>query len=228
MTVDETNVYLLRFAAGFVSPEDFEAALYADPSPLAERLSERVTHDPVAGESATTYERLLEVDVTARPEHARGIVRHDLEDAGIRWPVDEELVRHIEQALGVRLPAAYVEFAASRGPERTRGSEIELSEPAPPELAYYLGEGSWGIGEIVGLSYDARAPGLLASAAVGREWGLSDRLVPLDGDGHTFVALDYRDDVDDPPVVFVETDEGRSHLLAPSFAELVERLREPE
>lgn len=100
-----------------------------------------------------------------------------------------------------------------------------MSVPAPPELEYFLGDGTWGIAEIWGLSYDDKAESILASPALCKEWGLPADLVLLDGDGHTFVALDYRECVNEPPVIFIESDGGRWHVLANTFTEFLERLR---
>ncbi len=46
----------------------------------------------------------------------------------------------------------------------------------------------------------------------------------LDGDGHTWIALDYRKPGREPPVIFIESDSKESTVLAPTFAAFFEAL----
>lgn len=112
MEPEDTRAYLLSFAAGMVMPEDFEAALYADDSPLERTLDTHSTYDHLARERTTPYKQLLDVHIAADAEQARLIVRRYLREARIEWPVDAKLVAHVEHALGIRLPQSYIEFAS--------------------------------------------------------------------------------------------------------------------
>ena len=58
-----------------------------------------------------------------------------------------------------------------------------------------------------------------------REWGLPQGLVLLDGDGHTWTALDYRSGAGEPSVVGLELEAGDELLIASSFDELLDSLR---
>jgi hypothetical protein len=63
----------------------------------------------------------------------------------------------------------------------------------------------------------------VASADVAAEWGVPERLVPLTGDGHTWIALDYRDG-DEPSVTYVDVELDREQPLAPTLRAFLEGL----
>jgi len=79
-----------------------------------------------------------------------------------------------------------------------------------------------GIGHISG-------EGILLSSSLKKEWGLSNRLVYLFGDGHTWVALDYRRyKGNEPPVVYVDLETEKQILIANSFREFIDSLQYDE
>lgn len=51
-----------------------------------------------------------------------------------------------------------------------------------------------------------------------------DGLVPLDGDGHWYICLDYREHQEDPQVTWIDLEGDHQEKLADSFAEYVELL----
>lgn len=51
-----------------------------------------------------------------------------------------------------------------------------------------------------------------------------DGLVPLDGDGHWYICLDYREHQEDPQVTWIDLECDHQEILANSFAEYVELL----
>lgn len=59
-----------------------------------------------------------------------------------------------------------------------------------------------------------------------QEWGLPDGLVLLSGDGHSWIALDYREAAaeDRPPVIYVDAQSRQVVRLAVSFRHFVEGL----
>ena len=67
--------------------------------------------------------------------------------------------------------------------------------------------------------------GILCTAYMTREWGLPQGLVLLDGDGHTWTALDYRSGAGEPSVVWLDVEAGDELLIASSFDELLNSLR---
>ena len=60
------------------------------------------------------------------------------------------------------------------------------------------------------------------------EWDLPGDIVLLSGDGHTWLALDYRNTQIEPPVIFIESETGRTEAIAPSFDDFLRRLKQSE
>ena len=58
-----------------------------------------------------------------------------------------------------------------------------------------------------------------------QEWDLPPGLLLFDGDGHLWLALDYRNCQEEPPVVCVISDGPHVIPVAPSFAEFLRGLR---
>jgi hypothetical protein len=52
-------------------------------------------------------------------------------------------------------------------------------------------------------------------------------VVLLSGDGHYWVALDYRGSIAEPPVTLFDNDFGTEVVLAPDFRSFVEGLGQP-
>nr|WP_050614431.1 SMI1/KNR4 family protein [Bacillus testis] len=59
--------------------------------------------------------------------------------------------------------------------------------------------------------------GILESAYLIEEWELPNNIVLISGSGHSWVALDYRDTEEEPPVIFIDAEEGQIIELASGF-----------
>lgn len=62
-----------------------------------------------------------------------------------------------------------------------------------------------------------RKPAFLESEYLIKEWGLPRNIVLISGDGHSWIALDYRNTKQEPPVIFVDVDDGQIIKIAPNF-----------
>ena len=56
------------------------------------------------------------------------------------------------------------------------------------------------------------------------EWGMPKELILLNGDGHIWIALDYRNNKDEPAVVYINNESNEEIVLADSFDDFMERL----
>ena len=138
-----------------------------------------------------------------------------------------ELVAEIEDELGFRLPAAYVELAAVRN----GGLLARDAHPSPAETSWAADHvGVTGI-----LAIGRTAPNSLRGEA-GQELWVEDWGYPLLGvyvadcpsAGHDMIALDYRacGPEGEPSVVHVDQDNDFAVTpLAPTFADFVRGLR---
>ncbi|MCB1605981.1 MAG: SMI1/KNR4 family protein [Xanthomonadales bacterium] len=119
---------------------------------------------------------------------------------------------------GFTLPAAYLDYAGRSG------SWMVRVPPAQSEsLNGYFGDGFYEIGQFFDLDPWRDHGSVFNSAELCDEWGLPDKLVLIDGDGHSWLALDYRRP-GEPAVIVIETDEMESLKVANSFAEMVAAL----
>lgn len=142
-------------------------------------------------------------------------------------PYDELFREEIEQRLGVQLPASYVDLLKRwNGGYFPTTYEIRLDNPIPDSLKDYLSDGFWSLSLMAGIARDAPTEcSLMYLIESAEEWGLPPNIVPLEGDGHTWVAFDYREPgVLDPPIIFLESDNYQTFLLAKNFAELLDKL----
>lgn len=141
-------------------------------------------------------------------------------------PYSDAVRVHLEKALGIELPDSYVSLMKKwNGGSLGDSFQIPVLD-APETLGYYLGDGFWSVYEIPGISDDAgHVASLLYAATTAHEWGVPEKVIAFCGDGHTWIAFDYRDLASvEPTIIFIETDELQFHVLARSFQELMDRL----
>jgi len=137
-------------------------------------------------------------------------------------PIYDQLVADAQTLLDVQLPTSYLDFLAEQNGGYVDDQLIEVPSNAVPDtLRPFVSDGFVTIGSIAGIC-DADSIGSICHTPyLLREWSLPDRLVLLDGDGHSWIALDYRTGTDDPPVILIESDGGTHLVLAPNFSALL-------
>jgi SMI1/KNR4 family protein SUKH-1 len=144
-------------------------------------------------------------------------------DYGVQAPLSREAVAEAEQALGVRLPASLLELLEVRN----GGVVAEEFEAFPTNERTSWAEDHVPFEHLMGIGPPGAALTLLDSPYLVREWGLPSPLVLLSGDGHTWIALDYREcgPQGEPTVAWFDADHETDLLLAPDFRSFVEGLR---
>lgn len=120
-----------------------------------------------------------------------------------------------EKALGVKLPRAYVAVLKVRNGGLLRLNRFKLKGDAKKQLdRKYVP-----VGGIPGVHpTDGHALSQIAALAK-HEWEVPDGLVAFDGDGHTWVCLDYRESGPDgePRVTYLDLEEEQECVLAETF-----------
>jgi len=134
----------------------------------------------------------------------------------------KEAFSYFEEKYGFHLPEEYVNFS---GTNETK--VVKLPSCDKESLKFYFGEGFYEIGSFASIDPNDENP-IYQNVSSGREWGLPNTFVPLEGDGHTWLALDYSDSSREPKVVVVETDDGNSLIVANSFNEFISNLLQYE
>jgi len=134
----------------------------------------------------------------------------------------DDAIIYFENKYGFSLPKAYIKTSGSHV-----AKVIKLNSTDIESLNFYFGSGFYEIGSFASIDPN-HENNIYGNVSSGREWGLSDKLIPLEGDGHTWLALDYSDSDTEPKVVVIETDDGNSLVVANNFNELISNLLQYE
>jgi hypothetical protein len=134
----------------------------------------------------------------------------------------EEAISYFEEKYGFILPKEYASYSGTR-----ETKVVKLPACDTESLKYYFGDGFYVIGTFANIDPNAENS-IYDSISTGREWGLPNTYVPLEGDGHTWLALDYSNSLTEPKVVVTETDDGNSLVAANSFNEFISKLLQYE
>ncbi|MEU5655152.1 SMI1/KNR4 family protein [Streptomyces sp. NPDC047737] len=141
---------------------------------------------------------------------------------GVQPPLSDAAVLDAERQLGVRLPASLLEILRVRngGPVADAWNAFPTAEPTSWSEHHVPLDGLMGIGR-----HEGRLS-LLDSAYLVKEWGLPSPLVLLSGDGHYWIALDYRrcGAHGEPSVTWFDADDRTELPLATDFATFVGHL----
>ncbi|WP_051845502.1 SMI1/KNR4 family protein [Streptomyces globisporus] len=138
-------------------------------------------------------------------------------------PLTDAAVRDAERRLGVRLPASLLELLR----DRNGGVVAEAWNAHPTDVPTSWGDDHVPFDQLMGIvDEDGVHLSILDSPHLVEEWGLPSPLVLLSGEGHWWIALDYRTcgAVGEPSVGWFDP-EGASELPpAGDFRTFVEGL----
>ena len=137
----------------------------------------------------------------------------------VQAPLTDEAIVRAERLLDVRLPSTYLELL------REQNGGVVAADyrrcPSPPNSwanDHVPFRDCFGIGEGRG--------SITNSPALNEEWGQPPELVLLHGDGHWWIALDYRScgRSGEPPVVWYDNERGEEFELARDFRSFLSSL----
>jgi hypothetical protein len=146
---------------------------------------------------------------------------------GIQPPLTDAMVLDAERLLGVRLPSALLELLRVQN----GGGVAEAWDSFPTTRATSWSDSHVPFDTLEGIGTAEGTLSLLDTPDLVEEWGLPSPLVLLTGDGHWWIALDYRECGPDgePSVTWFDTELDQELHLAPDFRTFVEGLTcEPE
>lgn len=124
-------------------------------------------------------------------------------------PVTDELIQLVQQNLKVVLPNSYIALMRMQN-----GGELRTRK-------LVIGKETISVDYLNGIGTKA-GEGIWLSNSLKREWGLSNRFVYLFGDGHTWLALDYRRyKGDNPPVTYIDLELGTKEVVAEDFSQFL-------
>ncbi|MGG0638681.1 SMI1/KNR4 family protein [Bacillus altitudinis] len=142
------------------------------------------------------------------------------------WEIDEEgyytlkkineaEIAKAEKKLGVTLPDTYKKLIL----EQNGGNTIHNAFPTTHSNSW--AEDHIQFTHLLGIAEDE---GIMDSAYLIKEWELPEGLVLIFGDGHTWVAMDYRKTKENPAIHYFDVEMEEDFKLADSFDEFIEGL----
>ena len=129
-------------------------------------------------------------------------------------PLTPEKVESAQSELKVKLPDSYLKLLNEQNGGSLYLNAFPISFEDEDHLAvdYLLGIG------------ENKREGIQQSDYFIKEWGLPKRIVLLSGDGHTWIALDYRKVNENPPIIYIDVEQEIEKQLSSSFDEFVSKL----
>jgi len=109
----------------------------------------------------------------------------------IPTPFDPAELKRTEKALGVKLPEAFVEVLKERNGGPLRLTTFTMKTKPPRKMDSISGR-NYHVGSLSGI-HPTHADGLTQRTETARGWEVEQGLFPLDGDGHYWLCLDYRE-----------------------------------
>ncbi|MCZ2739531.1 SMI1/KNR4 family protein [Bacillus safensis] len=142
------------------------------------------------------------------------------------WEIDEEgyytlrkitaeEVAKAEKKLGVTLPVTYKKLII----QQNGGYIVHNAFPTTHSNSW--AEDHIQFNHLLGIAEDE---GIMDSAYLIKEWELPEGLVLINGDGHTWVAMDYRKTKENPAIHYFDVEMEEDFKLADSFDEFIEGL----
>lgn len=127
----------------------------------------------------------------------------------------DETIEMAEKAFGVKLPAGYLTILRERN-----GGYLHYNA-FPTSVSTSWAEDHIGINHILGIGKDS---GIMETDYLIEEWSLPKHIILISGDGHTWLALDYRNKKEEPPIIFIDVDDEKMIELASNFDDFLNGL----
>lgn len=132
-----------------------------------------------------------------------------------------ERLAEFEQQYGLKLPDSYSELILPTGEAVEVNKSVIVQPSGNARIDRFLsGRNRLSVGRIFGVA-GLELDTIFCTEYMTLEWGLPEDLVLLEGDGHCWLALDYRSQSHDPPVIFIESAECSWLTVAPNLAALI-------
>jgi len=123
-------------------------------------------------------------------------------------PLTEKTIAKAEKMLKVKLPDSYIHLL-----KQQNGGYI-IYNAFPTNKPNSWAEDHIYIDRILGIT---KEDGILDTEYLIQEWGLPTDIVLFSGDGHSWIAFDYRKTKEEPPIIYIDTEDEQIIELATSF-----------
>ncbi|MEB9855410.1 SMI1/KNR4 family protein [Bacillus cereus] len=133
-------------------------------------------------------------------------------------PINDELIKKAEEVLNVKLPESYINLLKEQN-----GGTLRL-DVHPTSKPNSWADNHVNVSGLYGISFDENESSILENRYLIREWEMPENIILLSGDGHTWIALDYRNVAENPPVIFIDNEFEEIIELAPNFESFLQNL----
>ncbi|WP_181891719.1 SMI1/KNR4 family protein [Bacillus altitudinis] len=140
---------------------------------------------------------------------------NDSDDPYTLKKISEKDILKTEKKLGVKLPQEYKKLVLEQN-----GGYLECNA-FPTDRPTSWAEDHIQFDHLLGIG---KKEGILESDYLIKEWELPKDIILISGDGHSWVALDYRNTTENPPVHFFDLEMEKDFKLADSFNEFISKL----
>ncbi|WP_164849649.1 SMI1/KNR4 family protein [Niallia taxi] len=133
--------------------------------------------------------------------------------------INKKDIELAEKAFHIKLPQAYIDLLIEQngGCLKNTYLPVNFKNWADNHILFdYL----------LGIKKDK---GIMESNYLLKEWGVKEKnLIIISGDGHFFIALDYRTNEEKPTIVYIDTTENQITKIYEDFSTMVNSLYEEE
>lgn len=130
-------------------------------------------------------------------------------------PLTKEMIEKAEEKLKIKLPQSYITIL-----QEQNGGSIKFNS-YPTDVPTSWADDHINVDHILGIG---PKDSIVQSEAIIKEWDMPEGLILFNGDGHTWVAFDYRTVSSDPSIVYVDNEDDMIIKIADTFDEFLERL----
>lgn len=163
--------------------------------------------------------------MAARADHLAGLFSPPLLGRALAPPATPAMIARAEKAVGVALPEALKAALLVQNGGPIRRSSFKLKPAAAKQYGLKL----YSLSTLPSAAA-AGQESVVALTKLARKGELPKGLIPLDGDGHAWCCLDYREcgPKGEPRVAHVDLEQERDFTVARSFGELLKGLFQDE
>ncbi|MDA1760470.1 SMI1/KNR4 family protein [Bacillus cereus] len=133
-------------------------------------------------------------------------------------PINDEIIKKAEEVLNVKLPESYINLLK----EQNGGTLLLDTHPTSKPNSW--ADDHVNVSGLYGISFNENESSILENRYLIREWEMPENIVLLSDDGHTWIALDYRNVAENPPVIFIDNEFEEIIELAPNFESFLQNL----
>jgi hypothetical protein len=130
-------------------------------------------------------------------------------------PLKESDIKKAENLFNVKLPKSYLDILRTQN----GGSIVYNAHPSPKPTSW--SDHSVNVEFIMGIGENN---GILETPYYIEEWNMPEGLILFSGQDHSWIAFDYRNTVENPPIVYIDNETEEVFKIADSFESFLKNL----